>query len=80
MASCNINSLLSSGAAFQNLSEGQLRVAQIVLLVNWLAALNPSLEVTPTAILARGSDFQKLSEQDLRACAFQSLCNILGGT
>lgn len=79
MAACNPNTILSSGKAFQALDQQQLRIAQIALLVQWLASVSPGTDVTSAAILSRGKAYQTLDMQGIRTAIYQSLCTISGG-
>lgn len=79
MATCNPSTLLSDGAAFQNLSEEALRIATLQLLAEWALLGNPALDVTPSAILSRGANLQVLDDTGLGIVTLQSLCEISGG-
>jgi hypothetical protein len=78
MATCNVNTLLSNGAAFQSLSDEGLRCAIIACLKQIVVKNSPGTDVTPSGVLARGAAFQTLDDAGVRNCIFRSAC-VLGG-
>lgn len=78
MADCNPAQLLQDAVAFSGLSQKETKIAQLVLLKNWLIALDPGADVTPSGILSRASVFSGLSPQQMGIVKLQLLCNIKG--
>lgn len=79
MATCNPNTLLASGAAFQGLGSQGLRLVCIGSLVTKLSTVYVGLDVTPSGVLARGKLMQSLDDQGIRNVIYQSLCVLTGG-
>lgn len=73
MASCNVSTLLVSGAAFQALSDTDLKIAKAQLIRQWLGS-----SPTPETLLTNGKDFMALSDFELQQSQIKLLCNILG--
>lgn len=80
MPTCDYAAVLEEAKCFPGLGSGDLELAQVGALLRWTAAVNPSLEITPNAILERGKCLQGLDDWQLDILITQLLCNLSTGT
>ena len=77
MATCTTNSVLASSSAIASLPPGLIKVVQASLLASWAQMLDPSIDVTPTALLNSGKCFACLTPHQLKIITAQLMCELV---
>jgi len=73
---CDPKTLEATAKCFACLSDKDLKLVEIALLVQWALSLNPAADVTPKGLLSQAKCFTCLPAKDREMAELALLCQI----